>query len=519
MNNRFRLFTILLILTALLAARFGTVSHALADEAGSPALPITGGGPEISSQGAVVMEINSGAVLYAKNATTAYQPSSLTKLVTALVCKEQLSMRGLVTFSSTSASQDFPTASNAGFKNGETTTVEEAITGMIMCSADDCAVALAETAGGSMSGFAELMNTYASEHGYLNSNFVNSNGVQADGHYTCAYDMALAASELMTSSPEFKTAAGNTSATLSSSGGSLTEKIVYNTHRFIKGTDSYSYCYAGKTGGTSYGGDGTWSLCTFATYKGMNLVCIIMGAPSNDSTYEDTKALFDYAFENYESNPASTFLAKSGTDIGSLFSGEVFIETSTKSTIFTDPDAVIILPKNSDSSNITSLVSFTQINRFTYGNNIIGNIRFYYDHKLCGVADILFYSENASMGQSEFNKYFPDFLIDPDSNTDTNIYSDFGNTGTTEKQGFFYKIKAGIYSLYTPAKFFSFICALFIFLIGLLVIFLIFPVEVKRKDRLYRQDRESFRNSSQGDELSEVRAIRNSDVEDMHEIH
>lgn len=511
-HNIKAVFAVVLLIT-LLADGFFNVA-----KAADTALPVTDGGPEITSASAVVMDINSGAVLYAKNPTAAHQPSSLTKLVTALVCAEKLSMNSPVIFSSNASSQDFPTASNAGLKNGETTTVADAITAMIMCSADDCAVALAEKAGGDVTGFSTLMNTYASENGYKNTNFINSNGRHVEGHYTCAYDMALAASELMNTLPEFKAAASGESAVISASGASLSEITVTNTHRFIKGTDSYSYCYAGKTGGTAYGGDDTWSLCTFASYKGLDLVCIIMGAPENDDTYSDTKVLFDYAFENYTATAASTFMTSNSEEIGTLFNNGLLFDTENHGSIFTNEEAMIILPNNADSSKVTSQVTFTQIHEFSYGNNTIGKINFYYEDRLAGSADIIFYTENASMQQSEFNKYFPDFLINPETNQGANIYSDFGSTDTTEKQSFFDKIKAGIYSLYTPAKSFAAICAVLIFLIGLLVLILLFPVEVKKRDKLYKQERESTRYSSDGDELSEVHSTRNPAVEDMHEI-
>lgn len=505
------------LLVLLLANSFFGVASA--SDTIDPTLPLSDGGPEISSASAIVMDINSGAVLYAKNPTEAHQPSSLTKLVTALVCMDSLSSGSTLSFSSDAASQDFPTASNAGYFNGDTTTVGEALTAMLMCSADDCAYALAEKASGSMTAFSEAMNSFASENEFLNSNFVNSYGRHAEGHYTCVYDMAVAAALAMNNVPEFKAAVSGISASLSASGSSLRTLTVRNTHRFINGSDSYSYCYAGKTGGTAYGGDGTWSLCTFASYKGLDLVCIIMGAPSNDGTYSDTKLLFDYAFENFEAVSASSFISSAAEGIGTLFNNDLLFNAEDIGTIFADPDAVLVLPTNADTANLTSQVTLTQIHEYLYGNNVIGSIDFYYGDRNAGSADILFYTENASMPQSEFNKYFPSFLISPESNQGDNIYSEFGSADTqTKNTGFFGKIKAGIYALYTPAKSFAAIVAVFIFLIGLLIIFLLFPVEHKNTPVLYTREYDEPVSPDSGDELSEVRAVRNTDVEDMHEI-
>lgn len=513
-------FAVILAFTLLINGFFNV---AKANETSSistydPTLPIIEGGPDIESVSAVVMDVNSGAILYAKNQERALQPSSLTKLVTALVCLDELSLNSPVVFSSNAASQNFPTASNAGFKSGETTDVKSALTGMLMCSADDCAIALAEKTKGSEEAFAELLNAYATEHGYKNSHFVNSNGVHNDEHYTCTYDMALAASMLMKQYPEYKSIVSGVTTSLSASGSSLSTLTINNTHRFIKGTDSYSYCYAGKTGGTAYGGDGTWSLCTYASKGGMNLVCIVMGAPSNDATYSDTKELFDYAFTSYVKSSASDFISSEQEGLGKLFNENTAFNPSETSTISTDSSAYLVLPAEAKSGDIKSDISLTQLHEFVYGDNVIGSIKFYYNGRLAGSADIIFYTENASLTQDAFNQSFPSFLLSPDTTQGSNFYSDFGDSSVTKKPGFFDKLKASLLSYYTPAKTFAFVCAVLVFFMGVLVILMIFPVKLKKKDRLYRKEYDKFQTSAPDDELSEVHTKRRSDVEDMHEI-
>lgn len=513
-------FAVILAFTLLINGFF---SVAMATESATPSgydptLPIVDGGPEIESTSAVVMDVNSGAILFAKNPTTALQPSSLTKLVTALVCFDELSLNDPVVFSANASSQDFPTASNAGFRNGETTDVKSAITGMLMCSADDCAVALAEKAKGDEEAFAELLNSYAATQGYKNTHFVNSNGVHNEKHYTCSFDMALAATNLMKNYPEYKAIVSGVSTTLSASGSSLSTLTIKNTHRFIKGTDSYSYCYAGKTGGMAYGGDGTWSLCTYASKGGMNLVCIIMGAPSNDATYSDTKTLFDYAFTNYVKTSALDFINSGQEGLGTLFNENTAYNPFDTSSIFTDSNAYLVLPMDAKAEQIKSEISFTQIHEFVYGNNIIGSMNFYYNDRLAGSADIIFYTENASLTQDAFNQNFPSFLISPDTTQGNNFYSDFGDSGITKKPGFFDKIIAALLSLYTPAKTFALICTVLIFIIGVLIITMVFPVKLKQKDKLYRKEYDKFKTAAPDDELSEIHTKRRSDVEDMHEI-
>jgi D-alanyl-D-alanine carboxypeptidase len=474
--------------------------------------PLLTDGPEITSGAAVVIDINSGSVLYAKNALESEQPSSLTKLLTAYVCFNELELTQTITCSTTAASQDFPTAANVGYTSGSTYSVYDAIKGSLVASAEDSTYSLCEKACGSMTGFAALMNSYGKELGLLNSNFVNGLGKYEEGQSSCAYDLALVASALMKSEPELKTILGTSSLGLSSGGITIS-----NTHRFINGKDSYSYAYAGKTGGTAYGGDGTWALCTYASYKGLNLVCIVLNAPENETTYEDTKKLFDYAFDAYEAKSVTELLSSSTTGIGTLFSDCEMFEAEDSQAVYIDESATVIVPAGADSALITHEISLVQIDDYLYGENVIGAVDFYYKGQYAGKADILFYTENASMLASEFAKYFPSFLINPDNAQGVNQYS--VATVKTEKNTTWNKIKAGIYNLYTPAKSFAAICGALIFLIGTIVILLIFPVKRAPKDKLFSKQYNTEKTILPDDELSEVRYVRPEEFSDMQEVN
>ncbi len=472
------------------------------------------GGPEISSESAIVMDINSGSILYSKNETMAQQPSSLTKIVTALVSLENLNLTDSISCSIEAVSQNFPTAANVGYPSGRRITVSDAVKGSLMASAEDSTYALCEAAAGSMSGFASLMNTYAAENNFLNSNFINGLGKYESGHYSCCYDIALAASSLMTSYPSMAITLGTRAVSLDG------DYNVSSSHRFISGKDSCSYVYAGKTGGTAYGGNSKWSLCTYASSGGLNLVCVVMGSPSNDASYADTKALFSYSFENYCGVTVKSLINDSQNGIGTLFNYCNPFDDTDDSLFFYNEDSCIALPSGYDASKITRTTELEQIYEFRYGNNVVGTIKFFYDGVPAGKSDIYFYTENATMADSEFIRYFPFYLINPENISDSDVFLPDGNTGAVEKATFFNKIKAGILSMNTPAKSFAAIISLLIFAIGTILIVLLFPMKTTPKTTLYTKDSGDRPAALPEDRLSEVRKIRPSgaDKTEMTEI-
>lgn len=460
------------------------------------------------------MDINSGSILYSKNETMAQQPSSLTKIVTALVSLENLKLTDSITCSIEAASQNFPTAANVGYPSGSRITVSDAVKGSLMASAEDSTYSLCAAVAGSMNGFASLMNTYADEHGFVNSEFVNGLGKYESGHYSCCYDIALAASSLMTGYSSMSATLGARAVTLDG------DYQVSASHRFISGKDTCTYVYAGKTGGTAYGGNSKWSLCTFAASGGLNLVCVVMGSPSNDASYADTKALFSYAFENYCGVSIKSLINDSRNGVGTLFDSCNPFEGKDNSLFFYNEEACIALPVGYDASKITRSTQLKQIYEFKYGNNIVGSIDFLYDGNPAGKADIYFYTENATMADTEFIKYFPFYLINPENVSDSDIYLPEKDAGSAEKATFFNKIKAGILSLNTPAKSFAAIVSLLLFAIGTILIILLFPMKTTPKTTLYTKGAGIHPSTLPEDHLSEVRKVRpsGSDKTEMTEI-
>ncbi len=151
---------------------------------------------EIHARAAVVMDAETGQVLFAKNPDLRLMPASTTKLMTALVVLDHVDIHDMVTISAHAAS--IP-AVTVGLKKGDTVTVEALLYAALVRSANDAAVALAETAAGSEEAFVDLMNSKARELGLRNTRFINPNGLPGPGQYITAYDLA----EIMKKAKEY----------------------------------------------------------------------------------------------------------------------------------------------------------------------------------------------------------------------------------------------------------------------------------------------------------------------------
>ena len=150
-------------------------------------------GPAVGAQGAILMEAETGTILYEKNIHEKLYPASVTKILTCLIGAEQCQMDEDVVVSHDAVFSIPRNSSNIGLDEGEVITVEQCMYGILVASANEAANALAEHISGSMEEFVKLMNQRAAELGCENSHFVTTNGLHDDQHYTSPYDLALIA--------------------------------------------------------------------------------------------------------------------------------------------------------------------------------------------------------------------------------------------------------------------------------------------------------------------------------------
>ena len=240
---------------------------------------------------AVLMEAETGEVIYSKNERDAYSPASVTKIMTLLLAAEALdansfTLTDTVKISSFAASMG---GSQVFLEEGESISVEELIKCAVIASANDAAVALAELVSGSESAFVTRMNERARELGMTSTNFENVTGLDdtTENHVTSSLDIAIMSRELIKHDVILKYSS-LWQDTIRNGEFTLT-----NTNRLVR---FYDGCNGLKTGSTDKAG-----YCVSATAKrdGMQLIAVIMGAETRDSRNNAAQRLLDYGFANY----------------------------------------------------------------------------------------------------------------------------------------------------------------------------------------------------------------------------
>lgn len=255
--------------------------------------------PDILSGAAIVIEADSGTVLYEKNADISYPPASIVKLLTALIVAENSQPDETVIFSYDAVyGVENGSGNPISIEAGDKLTVQECMYAMLLQSSNQAANALAEHVAGSNEKFAEYMNKKATELGCNASYFANPSGLNDDRQMVTARDMAHIAVAAFNNSLVKEIASSKEyqlPPTLNNKSGMLLQME----HRLLNSEDySYDYAYAGKTGYTVSAGN---TLVTLAEKNEKRLISVIL--KSEQTHYEDTIKLFDYGFSYLETNP------------------------------------------------------------------------------------------------------------------------------------------------------------------------------------------------------------------------
>lgn len=252
-------------------------------------------GPEITAEAAIVMEAGTGTILYAKNINEELYPASTTKIMTCLLAVENASLADEISFSDEAVFSVPKGGSNIGMDVGQSITLEQALYGIMVGSANEVANAVAEHVSGSISSFVDLMNDRAKELGCTNTHFSNTNGLQADDHYTSAYDLALIARAFF--SNELLCKVGNTARYhFEATDTQPDDFYLNNKHKLISGEMTYEGIVGGKTGYTDLARE---TLVTCAEKDGLKLICVVLMEES-PSQFTDTVTLFNYGFNNFK---------------------------------------------------------------------------------------------------------------------------------------------------------------------------------------------------------------------------
>ncbi len=252
--------------------------------------------PKVSARAAVLMEWQTGTILFEHNAFTRMYPASLTKMMTALIALERGRLEHVIQISTEAASQP---GSSMELKFGDKFTLEDLLYGLMLNSGNDAAWAIAEHIGdGSADEFFALMNERAKEIGAINTRFQNPHGLSDVNHYTTAFDLALIARTCLRH-PYFKNLVSTKEKDVIEAGKNIVLSL-YNTNRLLwinPGIDGV------KTGTTQAAGQ---CLVASATKDGMRLLAVVL---DSDDRWYDASQLLDFGFENYRLDkiaPAST---------------------------------------------------------------------------------------------------------------------------------------------------------------------------------------------------------------------
>lgn len=243
----------------------------------------------VSAKSAILMEQESGRVLYSKNEHKQMRIASITKIMTAILAIESGKLDDVVTVSINAAGKE---GSSLYLKLGEKIRLEDLVYGLMLRSGNDAAVAIAEHVGGSEEGFVYLMNEKARELGMQRTVFSNPHGLDDhEEHYSTAYDMALLTQYAM-KNEKFREISGTKRYKAKREGGENSYSYWGNKNRLL--TQLYKYSTGGKTGYTKRA---KRTLVSTASKDGLDLICVTLNAPSD---WNDHMNLFNYGFEHYE---------------------------------------------------------------------------------------------------------------------------------------------------------------------------------------------------------------------------
>ena len=323
----------------------------------------------LSSKSAVLIEASSGTVLLEQAPHQKLPPASVTKIMTLLLIAEAIDS-GTVKMDDLVACSDYASSmggSQVYLKAGEQMTVSDMLKAIAVASANDACVAMAEHIAGSESAFVARMNERAAALGMKNTNFCNTNGLPDPNHLTSAYDIALMSRELLRH-PKILPYLGIWTDSLRDGAFGLanTNKLI----RFYKGANGI------KTGSTN---DAGFCLSASALRDGMQLIAVVLGAPTSKERFADATALLDFGFANYEIGQ--------GVGAGEVLASIPVSKGSAEEVALIAPKAFAPLLKKGQGASLTSVTEFPEsiaapieagqelgLMRFSVGDTEIGTL-------------------------------------------------------------------------------------------------------------------------------------------------
>nr|MBQ8252097.1 D-alanyl-D-alanine carboxypeptidase [Lachnospiraceae bacterium] len=365
-------------------------------------------GPEVAAQGAVLIEAETGTVLYSKNMNQRFYPASTTKILSTLVAIENARLDEMVSFSNEAVFSIERGSSNMGMDVGQQITMEQCLYGILVYSANEVANAVAEHVSGDIDSFVGKMNAKAAELGCVNSHFVTTNGLHDENHYTTPYDLAQIGRAFFANE------------TLAKISGTRYYKIdptdkqpdlieLYTHNKLTNNTYPYEGYVGGKTGYTTIANQ---TLISCAKRNDMTLICVVMSVDS-PGQYTDTIALFDYGFHNFSKVNVSEKEKKYTLMNSDFFIKEGQIFGQSEAIMSMDPTDTIVLPATIDFDMLQSQLKYVDDPK---SPDSVAVIQYSYENMPLGSANILL-----AQDQPPYDFESPNVQPDPGSETGKSV--------------------------------------------------------------------------------------------------
>ena len=327
----------------------------------------------LGCESAILIEQNTGEILFEKNSHEQLRPASVTKIMSILLIMEAIE-QGKITYDTM-----VPCSENASAMGGsqiwldtrETLSVNDMLKAICIVSANDCVVAMAEFIAGSEAGFVEMMNTKAKELGMNDTCFKNCHGIDEDGHVTSAYDISIMSKELLKNYPEITK---YTTVYMDSIRDGKSELV--NTNKLIR---NYSGATGLKTGSTSLA---LYNLSASATRDNLSLIAVVMKAPSTKVRFQDASTLLDYGFSKYS-------YASFGCEGDEVANVQISKGVKTNISAVLEKDVSFITPKGQEASITQTITLNDKISAPISQGDIIGEASYSLDDEIIAKVNLV----------------------------------------------------------------------------------------------------------------------------------
>ena len=328
----------------------------------------------VLSESGIVLDLDSGAVLYGQRIHMQEAPASITKLLTALVVLENAALDEQVVFSHDAVyNVEGGSGNKYSLDEGDVLSVEDCLYLLLLASSNQSANALAEHVAGSRDGFVDMMNRKVKELGCEDSHFANPSGLNDPNHYTTPYDYALIAQAAF-SNPTFVEFDSTTYYELPPNATNAGRFTVYCGHKMLKKNSNQYYpgIIGGKTGYTTLAGN---TLVTCAERDGLRLITVVLNGHSTH--YSDTKAMLDFGFANFRNENISDYDATYTS-----LENDTNLTGSNPAVLHIDTGRTATLPKNAQFSDAQTELSYDLDENDP--KNAVARIRYLYDGRVIG---------------------------------------------------------------------------------------------------------------------------------------